>query len=135
MKRRERAVQLSPAATLIKYVLIGVGAALVLCIFFSLLAALALTLADLPHKSIFPISMAIIGISAFIGAFIAGKMHHKQGLYLGILIGALLFALIFIADLFIPDESVSNTILGRAPLCLLPSLLGAVLGVNTRAKY
>ena len=135
MKRRERAVQLSPAATLIKYVLIGVGAALLLCIVFSLLAAFALTLADLPHKSILPISMAIIGISAFIGSFIAGKMLHKKGLVLGALIGAGLFALIFAAGFFIPDESIGSTLLGKALLCLLPSLLGAVLGVNTRAKY
>ena len=135
MKRRESAVQLSPAATLIKYVLIGVGAALILCIFFSLLSAFALTLADLPHKSILPISMAIIGISAFIGSFIAGKMLHKKGLVLGALIGALLFALIFAAGFFIPDESIGSTLLGKALLCLLPSLLGAVLGVNTRSKY
>ncbi len=135
MKRRERAVQLSPAATLIKYVLIGVGAALLLCIVFSLLSAFALTLADLPHKSILPISMAIIGISAFIGSLIAGKMLHKKGLMLGALIGALLFALIFAAGFFIPDESIGSTLLGKAALCLLPSLLGAVLGVNTRAKY
>ena len=78
MKRRENAVQLSPARALIKYVLIGVGAALLLCIVFSLLSALALTLADLPQKAILPISMAIIGISAFIGSFVAGKCFTKR---------------------------------------------------------
>ena len=135
MKRRERAVQLSPAATLIKYVLIGVGAALLLCIVFSLLAAFALTLADLPHKSILPISMAIIGVSAFIGSFIAGKMLHKKGLMLGLLVGALLFVLVFIGGFFIPDESIGSTAIGKLLLCLIPSLLGAVLGVNTRSKY
>ncbi len=135
MRRRETAVQLSPAAELLKYVVIGVGAALVLCILFSLLSALALTLADLPQKSILPISMAVIGVSAFIGSFISGKMLHKKGLVLGLLVGALLFALIFIAGIFIPDESLGSTVIGKILLCLLPSLLGAVLGVNTRAKY
>lgn len=135
MKRRENAVQLSPARALIKYVLIGVGAALLLCIVFSLLSALALTLADLPQKAILPISMAIIGISAFIGSFVAGKMLHKKGLILGLLVGALLFVLVFIGGFFIPDESIGSTVIGKLLLCLIPSLLGAVLGVNTRAKY
>ena len=135
MRKRETAVQLSPAAELIKYVLVGVGAALILCILFSLLSALALTLADLPQKAILPISMAVIGISAFIGSFIAGKMLHKKGLVLGALVGALLFALIFIGGLFIPDENLGSTVIGKLLLCLIPSLLGAVLGVNTRAKY
>ncbi len=135
MRKRETAVQLSPAAELIKYVLVGVGAALVFCILFSLLAALALTLADLPQKAILPVSMAVIGISAFIGSFIAGKMLHKKGLVLGALIGAMLFALIFIGGFFIPDESLGSTVIGKLLLCLIPSLLGAVLGVNTRARY
>ncbi len=135
MRKRETAVQLSPAAELVKYVLVGVGAALILCIVFSLLSAFALTLADLPQKAILPISMAVIGISAFIGSFIAGKMLHKKGLVLGILTGALLFALIFIGGLFIPDESLGSTVIGKILLCFIPSLLGAVLGVNTRTKY
>ena len=135
MRKRETTLQLSPGAELVKYLLVGVGAALILCIVFSLAAALALTLADLPQKAILPISMAIIGISAFIGSFIAGKMLHKKGLVLGILVGALLFALIFIGGLFIPDESLGSTVIGKLLLCIIPSLLGAVLGVNTRAKY
>ena len=135
MRKRETAVQLSPAAELVKYVLVGVGAALILCIVFSLLSALALTLADLPQKAILPISMAIIGISAFIGSFIAGKMLHKKGLWLGVLVGALLFALIFVGGLFVPDESLGSTVISKLLLCLLPSIVGTVLGVNTRAKY
>ena len=135
MRKRDKTVQLSPAAMLVKYIIIGVVAALVLCIIFSFAAALILSVADLPHRSITPISMAIIGISSFIGSFVSGKMLHKKGLVLGALIGVVLFAFIFIADFFIPGGSQNNLFLLKAILCLLPSIVGAVLSVNTRVKY
>ena len=37
--------------------------------------------------------------------------------------------------LFVPDESLGSTVISKLLLCLLPSIVGAVLGVNTRAKY
>ena len=82
-----------------------------------------------------PIAMAIIGISSFIGSIVAGKLHHRQGLVLGTLVGAMIFVILFVSGFSVPDESIGATLPLKALLSLLPSIVGAVLSVNTRRKY
>jgi len=134
MRKNVKTAQ-SPFLNLATHTLIGVGAGLACAVIFSLLFALVLTLSDLPHRSIAPVSMVIVALSFFIGAFIAGKMLHKKGLLLGALIGVLSFALLFVVGLFVPDESMGVTDAVKALLCIIPAVIGAVLGVNTRVKY
>lgn len=135
MRKKGRTIQLSPAAALLKYTAVGVAVGLVCCIVFSLLAAVVLSVSDLPHRSIMPISMAIIGVSMLIGAFIAGRLLHRRGLLLGALVGVAAFAVIFLAGMFVPDENIGITLTIKAALCIIPSIVGAVIGVNVRAKY
>lgn len=125
----------SPFLNLAVHTAVGAGVGLVCAIVFSLLFALVLNFTDLPHRSIAPVSMIIIALSFFIGAFVAGKMLHKKGLLLGMLIGIFSFALIFVVGLFVPDESIGVTDALKAVLCIVPAIIGAVLGVNTRIKY
>ncbi|MEE1280482.1 MAG: TIGR04086 family membrane protein [Oscillospiraceae bacterium] len=127
--------QLSPTAALLKNSAIGAAVGLVCCILFSFIAAFVIAQSDLPHRSIMPIAMAIIGLSSFIGGIVAGKLHHRQGLVLGVLVGAITFAVIFISGLFVPDENIGTTLPLKAALSLLPSVVGTVLGVNMRRKY
>ena len=134
MRKNTKNIQ-SPLLSLVIYTAIGVGVGLVCAVIFSLLFALVLTVSDLPHRAIAPVSMAIIALSFFIGAFVSGKTFHKKGLLLGALIGIVSFALIFVVGLFVPQESMGITEALKALLCIVPSVIGAVLGVNTRIKY
>ena len=125
----------SPSVQLLKDSGIGALIGLILCIIFSLVAAFVVSSADLPHRSVMPISIAIIGISSFVGSIISGKIHKRQGLVIGALTGAIMLAVILVAGFFVPDESAASTMLLKALVTLAPSLVGSVIGVNLRRKY
>lgn len=127
--------ELSPTMQMLKNSGIGALVGLVLCIVFSLIAAFIVSSADLPHRSVMPISMAIIGLSSFIGSLVAGKIHKRQGLVVGAVVGVLMLLVILAAGFFVPDESVGATMLFKALATLLPALIGSVIGVNLRRKY
>ena len=127
--------EMSPSMQLVRDGGIGALVGLVLCIVFSLIAAFVMSVGDLPHRSVMPISMAIIGLSSFIGALVSGKIHKRQGLIIGALTGAIMLAVILAAGFFVPDESVGATMLLKALATLVPSLVGSVIGVNLRRKY
>ena len=127
--------ELSPSLAFFRDCGIGAAVGLVLCIVFSLLAALVISAADLPHRSIMPIAIAIIGLSALIGSLISGKIHKRQGLLTGAVTGIMMLAVVLIAGFFVPDESIGATMILKALVTLLPSLVGSVIGVNLRRKY
>lgn len=127
--------ELSPGMQMLKNGGIGALIGLILCIVFSLIAAFVVSIGDLPHRSVMPISMAIIGISAFIGSLIAGKIHKRQGLLIGLIVGAIMLLVVLAAGFFVPDESIGADMLLKALVTLVPSLVGSVIGVNLRRKY
>lgn len=127
--------ELSPLAELLRDCAIGAAVGLVLCIVFSLIAAIVVSVGDLPHRSVMPISMAIIGLSSFIGGLVSGKLHKRQGLLVGAIAGAGMLAVILTAGLFVPDESLGATLIIKAVASLFPALVGSVIGVNLRRKY
>lgn len=126
---------LSPMGELLKYSMIGSAISIICLVILSLIAALVISKSDLPHRSITPISIAIIGISVFIGSLIAGKMLHKKGLVLGVLSAVITLAIMLIAGFFIPNENVVSLILVKILVSVIPSLVGAVIGVNIRKRY
>ena len=127
--------EMSPSMQLMRDGGIGALVGLILCIVFSLIAAFVMSVGDLPHRSVMPISMAIIGLSSFIGSLVSGKIHKRQGLIVGALTGAVMLAVILLAGFFVPDESAGATMLLKALATLVPSLVGSVIGVNLRRKY
>lgn len=126
---------LSPMGELLKYSMIGSAISIICLVIFSLIAAFVISKSDLPHRLITPISIAIIGVSAFIGSLIAGRMLHKKGLVLGILTAVITFAIMLIAGFFIPNENAIPFILVKALVSVILSLVGAVIGVNIRKRY
>ncbi len=126
---------LSPFGELLKYSMIGSAISIICLVIFSLIAAFVISKSDLPHRSITPISLAIIGISVFIGSLIAGKMLHKKGLALGIVVAVITLAIMLIAGFFIPNENALSLIPIKILVSVIPSLIGAVIGVNMRKKY
>ena len=126
---------LSPMGELLKYSMIGSAISIICLVILSLIAAFVISKSDLPHRSIMPISIAIIGISVFIGSLIAGKMLHKKGLVLGVLSAVITLAIMLIAGFFIPNENVVSLILVKILVSVIPSLVGAIIGGNIRKRY
>lgn len=127
--------ELSPMMELLRDGAIGALIGIVLCIVFSLIAALVVSSADLPHRSVMPISMGIIGLSSLIGSLVSGKIHKRQGLVLGALVGGLMLLVVLAAGFFVPDESDGAAMIYKALATFFPALVGSVIGVNLRRKY
>ena len=124
-----------PAIQLLRCSAIGAAVGCLCCVLLSLLAALVLTLGDLPHGAILPGSMSIIGLSFLIGGLVAGRILHRRGLLLGACTGAIGLLLLLSAAFFVPDEQIGATLPLKALLTVLPAIIGAVIGVNLRKKY
>ncbi len=127
--------QMGPTASLIKNSAIGSAVGLICCILFSFVAAFLVSVGDLGHRSVMPIAMAIIALSSFIGAVVSARLHRRQGLLLGALVAFITFAVLMLAGIFVPDEALGANLALKALLVLIPSIVGAVLGVNIRRKY
>ena len=127
--------ELSPSMQMLRDSGIGAFVGLVLCIIFSFIAAFAISMGDLPHRIVTPVSMAVIALSALIGSVVSGKIHKRQGLLVGTITGAMMLLIILAAGFFVPDESAASVMIFKAIATILPSLIGSVIGVNLRRKY
>ena len=109
---------------------IGAAIGLICSILFSLAAALVIDKSDLPHRSILPISVAILALSSLIAGFIAGLINHRQALVVGAVTACLVFAVVFLAGFFVPDKEIGANIFVKLAAVLLPSVIGSVISVN-----
>lgn len=136
MKQRNKTKNtLGPTGELLKYSAIGSAIAIICCVIFSLVAAYIIAKMDLPHRSITPISLAVTAFSMFIGSLISGKLLHRKGLVLGVVTAVISLALMLVAGFFIPDENSLALLPIKILVTFIPSLIGAVIGVNLRKKY
>lgn len=121
---------LGPTARLLRACAIGAAVGLVCAIILSLVAAVAVDKFDLPQRSILPVSMAVLGVSSFIGGFLSGILNRRRALIVGALTAIFAFAIVFIASFFVPDESIGANILYKALVILIPALVGSIISVN-----
>ena len=99
--------------------------------------SLVLTKIDLPFGLISPTSIAIIGISNFIGTFIAARRFGKKGLFIGLSASITLFIVILLVNLSIQPSGFGSIAIVKGVVTLFAGILGGVLGVNgkKRAKF
>lgn len=119
-----RAKNISPLSYWCKPVAIGVSAASIFCLIFTLLISVILALVKI-FSDILLIPIAIFAMAAgvFLGAWIASRIAKKRGLILGIIIGAAFFLLLWIIGLFS-----APAIFGQMTWIKLIVLLGAGAG-------
>ncbi len=96
--------------------------------------SLTLTKIDLPFGMISPISIAIIGISNLIGAFIAAKSFGKKGLFIGLSASIALFIIILLVNLSIQPGGFGSIAAIKGVVTLFAGILGGILGVNGKSK-
>lgn len=109
---------------------IGAAVGLICSILFSLVAALVIDKSDLPHRSIVPISVAILAVSSFVAGFVAGVINHRQALVVGAVTACFVFAVVFLASFFVPDKEIGANIFVKLAAVFLPSIVASVISVN-----
>ena len=96
--------------------------------------SLALTKIDLPFGLISPVSIAIIGVSNFIGSFISAKKFGKKGLFIGLSASITLFIIILLVNLSIQPSGFGSIAAVKGAVTLFSGILGGILGVNKKSK-
>ena len=120
----------SHTAKLLRACAIGAAVGLICSVLFSLAAALVIDKSDLPHRSIVPISVAILAISSFVAGFVAGLLNRRQALVVGAVTSCLIFAVVFLAGFFVPDKDIGVNILVKLIAAFLPTIIASVISVN-----
>ena len=136
-KRTATNTQASGSLTVIGASLVGAATGLGLTALLTvILSAVCLALSD-PNALMIPFSLGINVISFFFAGF-AGAKRKSAAIPVGALSGALLTFILWICSLFLGSEaswgvSLPVELLIRCSF-IIPSVLGGLLAVNTRAK-
>ena len=113
---------------------IGAAIGLVFSILFSLAAAIIIDKSDLPHRSIVPISVAILAFSSLIAGFAAGLFNRRRALVVGAVTAVIIFAVVFLASFFVPDEDAGANIFIKLAAAFFPTIIGSIISVNLPRK-
>ncbi len=126
---------MSDKKTLIKSALIGtlcgiLSQIILLCI----MSIIMLTTKKLFGETLDYIMIAVSGVGALAGGFIAAKLNRGAGLIVGIITGLAIFIILTAAALVNSDSSLSFLSLIRFGVTLLGGAAGGVLGIRENKK-
>ena len=109
----------------------GVLTALAISVVFSIFFAVALRVAPIPDKAIYPVNQTVKVLAAFLGAllFVRGEKGWRQGLILGVLY----FALSYVTFSAVGGSfALSPLAIAELIFTSFGGVIGGVIGVNLR---
>lgn len=118
----------------LKPIIISVGFSLILSALLLLIFSLILSKTDIPLSAINPITIAIMGVSVFLGTFFVARNVRRRGLFLGFSSSLLFFIIMLLLSASTSPMGIGTDALIRALVCLFAGVLGGVFGVNSKVK-
>ena len=119
----------------IKALLLGVGiSALVGAVLLCLCALILTFVSSVPYGILDWLTVAVAGIAALVGAYIAGAVAKSRGLINGLVTAAILLLILLAFGLSRKGESVTALTAARAGVMLLCGALGGIKGVNRKDR-
>lgn len=118
----------------IKPVLLSVAAGTVACIAALLLFSLIMSSRNIPQGLVSPMATFAISVGGLVGGYVCAKLMRERGLLWGLICGVVLCFVLLLSSLGISDSGFGVSALFKVVFILLCSMLGGVLGVNTRRK-
>ena len=119
----------------LKAVIISTSASVVLIIALMCILSALLTISSaLPYEYLAFIMLAVIGISVFIGTYIAARINKSKGLYIGITNGFIVYIALLSSGFCMSGETITILTLLKPLICCVCSMLGGVKGVNVKDK-
>lgn len=110
--------------------IVGIGISLILILIFSFV----LSNNNLPESTPNILSSIALGVGGFISGIWIAKKHKKRGALLGLLVGVFIFLFILIGNLILFGFNFSNSIIIKLPIAILSSMIGGIIGVNSKKK-
>ncbi len=116
-----------------KPVLVSVGAGALVCIAILLLMSLLMAVKSIPQAMVGPMAVFALMAGALAGGFCCSKLLRRNGLVMGAICGFVMCLVVLLAGFSLPHNIMGTNALFKVVYVLLASMLGGVLGVNTRS--
>lgn len=118
----------------IRPVAISVLIGAVCCALVLLLMSVIVSSQNIPQFAIDPMAIFSICVGGFAAGFCCARIMREGGLAYGALCGVVLTIIVMLAGLAIKDNSFGIPALLKIAFIMLSSMLGGVLGVNTKRR-
>ncbi len=130
MRKNKKETAANPILHILRPVIIGTLLGAVFCMLLLVGAALIMASSGrLPQSAVPMITIAVSGISAFLGGFVTAKIAKARGLLLGVCTGLILFLLEFLAGLSVVGGEADLAVLTKGAVMMLSGAIGGVLAV------
>ncbi len=107
---------------------------LIITILMMLSSIIILQTGSLPGDILSYVVLVFIGIGSLLGGYIAGRIYKKNGLIIGAVTGVISFLILFLSGISNISEGVGIMTMLKLVVTIIPSMLGAILGVNKKEK-
>lgn len=118
----------------IRPVAVSVLIGAVCCTVILVLLSLVLASANIPQFAVDPMASFALAAGGLVAGFCCTKIMGENGLAYGALTGAVMTLVVLLAGLALKDNSFGVPALLKIAYVMLSSMLGGVVGVNTKKR-
>jgi putative membrane protein (TIGR04086 family) len=113
---------------------VGVACGALICAAILALMALVISVKTVPQAVLDPVAVFALSVGAFASGFSCARIIRKNGLWCGLFTGVVFALLALVCGFAVPGNSWGLGTLTKVAIILFASMLGGVLGVNTRLR-
>ena len=99
-----------------------------------LLCAWVMSMVDLPHSAVAPLSILSIVAGCLLAGFLSARILKAGGMLCGLLCGTVIFLFVLGAELLVMGGEVGLLALYKYISCIASGMIGGILGVNQRRR-
>ncbi len=119
---------------MIKPLLFGLIISIIASIIATVICAVAATNLNVSDDAILVMAIICMSIGAFVGGMIAAKIYKEKGFLIGALNGIIFFFITTIITFAVNTEAMTLISLIKLIVFTLSSMIGGMVGVNTKHK-
>lgn len=113
---------------------VGVVCGAVICAVILALMAVVVSVRTVPQSVLDPVAVFALSVGAFASGFCCARIVRKNGLWCGMFTGLIFAVVALLCGLAVPGNGWGLGVLTKLAIMLFSSMLGGVLGVNTRTR-
>lgn len=106
----------------------------IFCIGILLLLSLVVSTQNIPQAMISPMAIFAVSVGSFASGFCCARAMRANGLAYGALCGVIMCTVVLFASLIVSDGGFGIPALLKIAFMMLSSMIGGVMGVNTKHK-
>ncbi len=132
MSARSQITENEGLKRLLRPAAVGVAAGVLMSVAILALMSFIMSVRTVPQAALDPIAVFAMSAGAFVAGFCCARIIHKNGLGCGLLTGVIFSIVLLVCSFAAPDNTLGLGALLKSLIVIFSSMLGGVLGVNTR---